>query len=89
MAYAGEPVVYHAGYLTHWRPGMDTILTTLANDIDVWMSVYIGAGFAVGTLVSARDCSFAHAREKKMSSFSNVPKGRGDFALAGFVGYGF
>ena len=36
--------------LTHWRPGMDTILTNFANDIDVWMSVYIGAGFAVGLI---------------------------------------
>ena len=38
----GSPLLYHAGYLTHWRPGMDTILTNFANDVDVWMSVYIG-----------------------------------------------
>ncbi|MDP6042743.1 MAG: peptide transporter, partial [Candidatus Latescibacteria bacterium] len=30
----GSPVLYHAGYLTHWRPGMDTILTHFSNDID-------------------------------------------------------
>ena len=71
---------------------MDTILTNFANDVDVWMSVYIGAGFAVGIIGVAhaiRSFRAAH-REKKMSSFSDVPKGRGDFPLwLAFVGYGF
>ena len=87
----GSPLLYHAGYLTHWRPGMDTILTNFANDVDVWMSVYIGAGFAVGIIGVAhaiRSFRAAH-REKKMSSLSDVPKGRGDFPLwLAFVGYG-
>ena len=46
----GSPLLYHAGVLTHWRPGMDTILTNFSNDIDVWLSVYIGAGLAVGMI---------------------------------------
>ncbi len=46
----GSPILYHAGVLTHWRPGMDTILTNFSNDVDVWLSVYIGAGAAVGII---------------------------------------
>jgi len=87
----GSPILYHAGFLTHWRPGMDTILTNFANDIDVWMSVYIGAGFAVGLIgIGYALNAFRTAnKEGKHASFSNIPKGRGDFPLwLAFVGYG-
>ena len=87
----GSPILYHAGFLTHWRPGMDTILTNFANDIDVWMSVYIGAGFAVGLIgIGYALNAFRTAKkDRKRASFSDVPKGRGDFPLwLAFLGYG-
>ena len=87
----GSPILYHAGFLTHWRPGMDTILTNFANDIDVWMSVYIGAGFAVGLIgIGYALNAFRTAKkDRKQASFSDVPKGRGDFPLwLAFLGYG-
>ena len=88
----GSPILYHAGVLTHWRPGMDTILTNFSNDVDVWLSVYVGAGFAVGIIgvvhavssirQSRRDRSGASAGR----SLSDVPKGRGDLPFWGAVG---
>ncbi len=87
----GSPILFHAGFLTHWRPGMDTILTNFANDIDVWMSVYIGAGFAVGLIgIGYALNAFRTAKkDRKQANFSDVPKGRGDFPLwLAFLGYG-
>ncbi len=79
----GSPVLYHLGALPHWRPGMDTILTNFANDVDVWMSVYIGAGIAVGLIgvghvvVSLRRSRAAGGRGR----LGEAPPGRGDFPL--------
>ena len=87
----GSPILYHAGMLTHWRPGMDAILTNFANDIDVWMSVYIGAGAAVGAigLVQAVLSVRASRRQGEHRPLRDTPAGRGDFplwiAIGGYV----
>ena len=87
----GSPILYHAGMLTHWRPGMDAILTNFANDIDVWMSVYIGAGAAVGAigLVHAVLSVRASRRQGGHRPLRDTPVGRGDFplwvAIGGYV----
>ena len=86
----GSPILYHAGVLTHWRPGMDAILTNFANDIDVWMSVYIGAGAAVGAigLVQAVLSVRAARRQGGHRPLQDKPGGRGDFPLwIAIVGY--
>ena len=86
----GSPILYHAGMLTHWRPGMDAILTNFANDIDVWMSVYIGAGAAVGAigLVHAVLSVRAARRQGGHRPLRDTPAGRGDFPLwIAIVGY--
>tara|TARA_Y100000588_G_scaffold388295_1_gene488163 strand:+ start:1716 stop:2690 length:975 start_codon:yes stop_codon:yes gene_type:complete len=88
----GSPVIYHAGYLTHWRPGMDTILTNFSNDIDVWLSVYIGVGVAVGAIgiyqaLSALKRSRDEAELRHASDrLREVPKGRGDLPFASALG---
>ena len=86
----GSPILYHVGVLTHWRPGMDAILTNFANDIDVWMSVYIGAGAAVGAigLVQAVLSVRAARRQGRHRPLQDKPAGRGDFPLwIAIVGY--
>ena len=86
----GSPILYHVGVLTHWRPGMDAILTNFANDIDVWMSVYIGAGAAVGAigLVQAVLSVRAARRQGGHRPLQDKPAGRGDFPLwIAIVGY--
>ena len=86
----GSPILYYAGALPHWRPGMDAILTNFANDIDVWMSVYIGAGAAVGAigLVHAVLSVRAARRQGGHRPLQEKPAGRGDFPLwIAIVGY--
>ena len=86
----GSPVLYKVGALTHWRPGMDAILTNFANDIDVWMSVYIGAGAAVGAigLLQAVLSVRASRRQGRHRPLQDTPAGRGDFPLwIAIVGY--
>ncbi len=45
-----NPVLHHAGVLTRWQPGMDTINTTFANSMDFWMSFGIGSAFAIAAI---------------------------------------
>ncbi|HIG53344.1 MAG TPA: peptide transporter [Candidatus Latescibacteria bacterium] len=79
----GSPILYHLGALPHWRPGMDTILTNFANDVDVWMSVYIGAGAAVGLIgiVHAVRSLAASRKKGERGRLQDTPEGRGDFPL--------
>ena len=84
-----NPLLYNAGLLTIWRPGMDTVTTEFANSVDLWMSVAIGMGFAVAAIglvtvfLSARKT--ARARTGKPAS-SAPPPGRGDIPF--WVGIG-
>jgi hypothetical protein len=85
----GSPVLYHAGYLTHWRPGMDTILTHFSNDVDVWMSVYIGSGAMVGMIGlyhAVGSMKGGGQRSEARGWLSKTPEGRGDFPFWGAVG---
>ena len=84
----GSPVLYHLGFLTHWRPGMDTVLTNFSNDIDVWLSVYIGAGAAVGAIglihalrALGESRTGGERRGRLIERLAQVPQGRGDFSL--------
>ncbi len=42
-----NPILYHQGLMTNWRPGMDVIQTIFANQLDFWLSVSIGTAGAV------------------------------------------
>ena len=80
----GSPFLYKAGVLTHWRPGMDTILTNFSNDVDVWMSVYIGSGLAVGVigiLHAVRSVRASRLRGVATTRLAETPPGRVDVPL--------
>jgi hypothetical protein len=88
-----NPVLHKFGVLTRWQPGMDTIATTFANNVDFWMSFGLGvtAGIAVisiyqtvrdlvkkaGELRKRREAAFAGARRENIWE---APPGRGDFS---------
>lgn len=42
-----NPVFYHLGFLTQWRPGKGAIETHVANTLDIYLSLGIGTAFAV------------------------------------------
>ncbi|MDK2970631.1 MAG: hypothetical protein PWP23_386 [Candidatus Sumerlaeota bacterium] len=87
-----NPVLHHAGVLTHWQPGMDTVNTTFANSVDFWLSFGIGAGLgiAVVCLVATlrdlrskmREIRLARANGAERKSVWQPPRaGRGDWSL--------
>ena len=95
-----NPLLHHAGILTRWQPGMNTVNTTFANSIDFWLSFGIGAALgiaAVSIYQTVRDVRrrLAELKEKRRQtagtqSLWETPKtGRGDYpmsiALAGYA----
>ncbi len=45
-----NPILFSAGILHTWQPGMDTVNTTFANNIDFWLSFTIGSGFGIAAV---------------------------------------
>ena len=92
-----NPLLYDFNILSSWSPGMDAIQTTLVNDIEFWMSVRIGTGFAVALiggasiLVSIRKRATSVRRDRTNSTSGGArkhirPLGRGDFPLSAIFG---
>ncbi len=82
-----NPMLYRAGILHTWRPGMDTINTMFYNQIDFYFSIGIGVSAAVAVIgfyeiyrkwVYDRQ---ARARGEKTRGTWQPPRGRGDFPL--------
>jgi hypothetical protein len=80
-----NPALHRAGLLTTWRPGMDTISTVFANNLDFWISFGIGTGVAIGLLGMGKAVAhFARQRREGRGIFAlgKPPVGRGDFSVA-------
>ncbi|MCG3148804.1 MAG: hypothetical protein PCFJNLEI_02251 [Verrucomicrobiae bacterium] len=88
-----NPLLYKLGLLTRWQPGMDTVATTFANNVDFWMSFGLGvtAGIAVisiyqtvrDLLKKARELRVRRSASQETTRRENVwaaPAGRGDFS---------
>jgi hypothetical protein len=101
LTIVANPILHHAGVLTRWQPGMDTINATFSNSMDFWMSFGIGTALAI-TVVSVyqtvRDVrrklkdlrgEAAEAHGPRVSLWTTPNTGRGDFpmwiALTGYV----
>jgi len=92
LTFVVNPILYHAGVLTSWRPGMDTINTQLANSVDFYFSCGLGMTFGVAlvsiyqTIRQVRS-SLRSLRAERASdpsgarSLWDVPEGRGDWSL--------
>jgi|TARA_Y100000031_G_scaffold152640_1_gene196185 hypothetical protein len=86
-----NPILHRVGILHTWQPGMDTINTTFANNIDFWLSFGIGAGFAIALVCIYAACKdvimkLRMAREARTESAEQedlweTPAGRGDYPL--------
>lgn len=86
-----NPLLFHAGILTHWQPGMDTVNTTFSNNVDFWMSFAIGTGLGVAFVciyASLRDViakARLYRKTRRTSDTTSLgwttPTGRGDYSL--------
>jgi len=84
-----NPQLYRMGVLQEWKPGMDTIATSFANQVDFYFSIHIGVSFAVAAIGIAG--IIAHVRRNKMAkqarqerepgTLGGIP-GRGDISLS-------
>ena len=84
-----NPLLHRAGLLTTWRPGMDTISTVFANNLDFWISFGIGTGVAIGLLgIGKTGATFVRQRKEGRGFFAlaKPPLGRGDFSVAAGLG---
>jgi len=87
-----NPILYHHGYLTHWKPGLGVIETVFLNQIDFWLSFGVGTAFAVaviginyGIRAMRRKRKAGKARRLKWR-LPPPPAGRGDFPVLLFLG---
>ncbi|OPZ26681.1 MAG: hypothetical protein BWZ02_01924 [Lentisphaerae bacterium ADurb.BinA184] len=101
MTFILNPILYHSGILTSWRPGMDTINTNIANSIDFYFSTTIGVALGVAacsifqtirqlrkSLRENRVQRASGGAEAARRSIWDVPAGRGDWSLRlCFAGY--
>jgi len=81
-----NPLLWKAGLLKQWEPGMDTINTTFANGLDFWISFGLGTGFAValiGFYKMFRGFYEQRSEERRTGRRreAKTPAGRGDFNL--------
>jgi len=74
-----NPILYKAGLLPGWQPGMNLLLTKFRTDMDFWMSIGIGTALAVAVLGIVR-CVRSGAF--RLRGALPRPEGRGDFPLS-------
>ncbi len=77
-----NPILYSAGILHRWHPGMETVDTVFANNFDFYMSFGIGLGLAIAFIgIWSVVHSFRSGKEERgsLKDLFNPPEGRGDF----------
>ncbi len=94
-----NPLMQKTGILETWQPGMDTVNTTFANNVDFWLSFQIGAGFGIAAVsVFSLFRDFASHRKENRERVARgelaedpwaLPReGRGDYPVwIGLVAY--
>lgn len=89
-----NPVLHHAGVLTRWQPGMDTISTTFSNSVDFWMAFGLGVAGGVAIISVFQTVRELSKKLKEMrrtraqstaiglprTNIWAAPPGRGDFS---------
>jgi len=80
-----NPILYQAGMLGRWQPGMDYIRTGVANQFDFWLSFGIGTALAVA-LLGFYEAGKAVRRSRSKSRGVSLkvlapPGGRGDIPI--------
>jgi len=88
-----NPMLYSAGILHRWSPGMTAIPAGISNRFDFWLSFTIGTAVVVFlTGVSMVVKSLREQRQKRASGealptrLEDLPQGRGDVRLAFALG---
>lgn len=81
-----NPILYYAGILHTWQPGMDTVNTTFAANMDFWMSFGIGSGLGIAVVCLVSTFRDIRTKLKRARQSQDIPEdlwaapgsGRGD-----------
>jgi hypothetical protein len=78
-----NPVFYNMGLLPRWKPSMDSILTRVNNNFDLWLSIGIGIQLAIAAIglwivIKSSIEATRKIKNRQRGSWGEVPKGRGD-----------
>jgi hypothetical protein len=88
--FVANPILYHYGILHTWSPGMSTIPTKIANDLDFWLSFGIGTSLVVagaGLVLTFRSIlKSRRERGSRRSALPDPPEGRGDMRIVPALG---
>lgn len=98
LTFVVNPILYHVGVLTSWRPGMDTVNTQIANTVDFYFSANIGIALGIAACsvyqtvkqlrISLRDMREKREKEslesntQSTASIWDTPEGRGDWPIS-------
>ena len=81
-----NPILYHAGILTSWRVGDDTVATLFKNNVDFYFSFTIGVSLAIA--VAGLVQVVVHVRRRRAAAAAEgisaavpTPPGRGDMPV--------
>lgn len=87
----GSPILYHAGVLSHWKPGVGAILTMNSNYLDFFFPFGLGLLAAIAVIGIAniirsfwnrnKELDEAGAPKMNWRMLFNPPAGRGDFSI--------
>ncbi|MFP4028104.1 MAG: peptide transporter [Candidatus Brocadiia bacterium] len=81
-----NPILFRAGVLQRWEPGMDYIETGVANRFDFWLSFQIGTALAIAILGFYQAFrGMLNARKEGKDKGVRLlapPKGRGDIPIS-------
>jgi hypothetical protein len=80
----GNPILYKAGIIKNWQPGMTAIPANVATNLDFWINVTIAGGIIVALIgISRMLITFARVRRTPTVQREEVkiPKGRGDYPV--------
>ncbi len=82
--FIANPILYRAGMLTRWHPGMRTVETVFANNFDFYMSLGMGLGAAVAVIgigSAAWSIFRKNGRKNDWKALFSPPPGRGDISI--------
>ncbi len=90
LTFVLNPILYHAGVLSSWKPGMDTVNTQICNSVDFYFSAGIGMALGVAAVSVYQTVRQLRRSLREMravraagggGSLWATPPGRGDWSL--------
>lgn len=75
-----NPILYRAGVLRRWTPGMTYVPTVIANNLDFWISFSIGLGVVVASAGIWSVVKAFRGRKAEGLRYA-IPKDRGDIRI--------